>query len=393
MKKSVMLLDGSYEHTLAMASEIKQDFPGQTTILVVGKSADDLVLRTRYCDVPIVIPSPGAPDYPAQLTAKIHRYAPDVVIPVGYHSVSTLAALEEDLPASTAILLPPTESIDIALNKTRTLRLADELGIRVPTDFTHLVRTAIRNDDQSGLNSLPYPVFLKLAQEIGGNLTGTANSSSELVNKFKMMASEGYGDDILVQEFIDTEVFTYGCGLLYCEGEPVLEFQHVETRSVPRLGGSATRVHIESHDEVSESSRSLLDALGWEGPALVEFKKDSSGNMVLMEINPKFWASYALASRNGYRFGSSIVEHTTGMKPRSEHTPQSTGKMAFPLREMRFAVKHRATESLMQSILAILFPPAPWDIRLKDIHYYIHRYSLPLKKRVLSRFGGEDRVG
>lgn len=387
-----MILDGNYPHTLALASEIKRDFTGQVEIIAAGSSPNDLVLRSRYCDRPVLISAPDSPDYAAEIVEIIKTNGPDVVIPVGYRSVAVLAAARDELRSHTRALLPSIKSTEVALGKISTLSLAAELGIPVPMDFTARVRSAHENHKNSELDSLPYPLFLKIAHEIGGNLTGVARNPSELMNTYTSMASEGHGDDILVQEFIDTEPFTYGCALLYSNGRAVLEFQHVETRSVPRLGGSATRAHIEFCKEISESSRKLLDALDWEGPALVEFKKDRTGRMVLMEINPKFWASYALASRSGYRFGSDIVQIATGLNPRTMRSPQSTGRMVFPFRELRYALKHRANESILRSIGAMLIPPTQWDMRLNEVHYFLRNYIPRLRRRIVPTSNGDDNI-
>jgi len=53
-----------------------------------------------------------------------------------------------------------------------------------------------------------------------------------------------------------------------------------------------------------ERSEALLAAIGWEGPAMVEYRHDpASGRSWLMEINGRFWGSIPLAYHCGAHFG------------------------------------------------------------------------------------------
>ncbi len=54
---------------------------------------------------------------------------------------------------------------------------------------------------------------------------------------------------------------------------------------------------------IHAAKRCLLDALGWHGVAMVEFKREeATGRFVLMEVNPKFWGSLELAIVSGVDF-------------------------------------------------------------------------------------------
>jgi predicted ATP-grasp superfamily ATP-dependent carboligase len=112
---------------------------------------------------------------------------------------------------------------------------------------------------------------------------------------------------VLVQEYIDGDPATFGYGFLFLDGKAVLAFGHEEIRSVPRLGGSGTRLRVFENEELKQASEKLLRELGYEGVALVEYKKRSDGSFVVMEVNPKFWASYSLASKCNYHFAAKLV--------------------------------------------------------------------------------------
>ena len=66
----------------------------------------------------------------------------------------------------------------------------------------------------------------------------------------------------------------------------------------------------------SPEKMELLRALGWEGVAMVEYKRDvHSGEHVLMEVNGRFWGSLQLAIDAGVDFPSLLARVALGEKP------------------------------------------------------------------------------
>jgi protein tyrosine phosphatase (PTP) superfamily phosphohydrolase (DUF442 family) len=78
---------------------------------------------------------------------------------------------------------------------------------------------------------------------------------------------------------------------------------HRRIRETPPTGGvSCCAISIYESDLLAIGKR-LLDALVWHGVAMVEFKRErSTGDLYLMEINPKFWGSLDLAIASGVDF-------------------------------------------------------------------------------------------
>ena len=68
------------------------------------------------------------------------------------------------------------------------------------------------------------------------------------------------------------------------------------------------------HDpKLNEYGTKILDALKWNGVAMVEFKKDNNdGIYKLMEINPKFWGSLELALQSGVEFDEMLIQKARG---------------------------------------------------------------------------------
>lgn len=365
---AVMILGRHHVYALQIAAELSQDL--DATIIGVAEEKTSPIVQSRYCDRGVVVP-PAEEDrdrHAAFVLRAIERYDPDVVLPVGHLTVDVLDEIRSEIPDGVAYRLPPSDALEIAFDKGETAAVADDVGIRTPEEYGRLP-TGPDADPKLDASELPYPVFLKAEKEAGRNIVSKADSEADLWEAYDELRHREEGGDIIVQEYVKGDGHTYATGLLFDDGTAELEFGQDEVRSIPREGGTGTRVRILQDDELAAKSRALLEALDWNGVALVEYKRTEDGDWVLMEINPKFWASYALASRYGYRFASTLVANSLGLPSDSfEASPAATGEMVFPLREVYFSLKHGDEESLFRSLASIAWPPArvdidPWDVR------------------------------
>lgn len=367
---SVMVLGYHHIHALQLLAELTEDL--QAHVIAVAKDKHDPVVQSKYCDTPIIIDTQADIGFRSKLIDEIIDHEPNVVIPVGYESVLDLDFIRDDIGGVTDFVLPPSSSIHTALDKSDTADIAKAEGIDVPTEFFRVQGNNLR-EAKNKMRDLSFPLFLKARQESGRNILSRIDSEDEFEEAAtRLFNNEAFdGDEILLQEFVPGDGHTYGCGILIVDEEPILTFGQQELRSIPREGGTGTRVAIYNDDDLNNQSIRLLKKLDWEGFALVEYKKRPDGSYTLMEINPKIWASYPLASRNGYRFASELVTEILGFEGRISPLKQNSGQMVFPLREFYYALKNTDEESLWASTKAMIYPPAPIDIRLSDLQAYV----------------------
>lgn len=362
----ILLLDGDNSHTLSIASELQRELGAE--IVGVGTSSMSALLRSRYCSVKTTAPHASTPEFRTRLLDIVAEHSPDLIIPVGFRSYTAVIEIREQLQQVTRTTASVAKaSFELASDKSATYELAKALGVSVPSDLTDEYTSALVREDYSALR---FPVFLKAQLEAGGVTTALVHSLEELRTNLSRMR-----DDLgttLVQDFIDTGPETYAhCGY-YQKGTPILTFQHVEVRSVPRWGGSGTRVRTYQDHELAALAESLLKELEWDGVAQVEFKRGTAGEYVLMEINPKFWASYALASRAGYLIAT--VAASSALNNPIQHLldrPKRQLDMVFPIRELTHVFKNRGRESIMRATKAMLWPPAQTNIDLRDFVAYL----------------------
>ena len=362
-KPLIMLLDGDNTHTLQVAAELHQDL--NVSIIGVGSRRTSMLLRSRHTIIKEIAPPSSSDEYPAALLDLVEKHKPDMVLPVGYRSVAVVSSLRNSFPKQVRYCLPSQESLSVAFNKSRTLALANQLGINTPQNYTLLFdENIISQGSQKVLEELPFPIFLKASHEKGKNLIFRVDVPEKFWSSYRKLREQSENDLILVQEYIDGNEHTYGSGLLYFDGEVNLQFSHDEIRSIPRLGGSGTRLRIFPEHVLETQSRKLLESIGWEGLALVEFKLNQAGEYVLMEINPKFWASYPLASKSGYRFATRMVSRTLELPDPPPFKTMISGEMVFPYRELLYSYQNG--ESIIKSIRAMLWPVARFDFNIDD---------------------------
>jgi predicted ATP-grasp superfamily ATP-dependent carboligase len=123
----------------------------------------------------------------------------------------------------------------------------------------------------------------------------------------------------MLQEFIPGR----GAGVfaLYDQGRAVAFFAHRRLREKPPGGGvSVLSESIPLDPQLLAQSRRLLDAAGWHGVAMVEFRIDGQGRAWLMEVNTRFWGSLQLAIDAGVDFPGLLYRISQG-----ERLPEQSG--------------------------------------------------------------------
>lgn len=101
-----------------------------------------------------------------------------------------------------------------------------------------------------------------------------------------------------------------GVFLLRSGRTTLMRFGHRRLREKPPAGGVSTyREAIEPPAALVARCEALLDAVDYDGAAMIEFKRDTeSGEYVLMEINARLWGSLQLAIDAGLDFPTALVD-------------------------------------------------------------------------------------
>ena len=261
--------------------------------------------RSRHTAETLVYPDPlehpGA--YCGALLAETKERAIDLVVPITDETLVPLVAARERFQG-VALAIAPSESLDVAVDKRRTLARAEALGIRIPR--TQRVATT---DEALGAALGPGPVVLKprrsrVVRDDGIDRLEVAYARDRDGLRGAMAAFEGRCE-VLLQEFVAGA--GVGVEVLAHEGRILAAFAHRRLREMPPHGGrSSMRESVDLDPALFAPTQRLIKDLRYTGLAMVEWKA-GTGAPALMEVNGRVWGSLPLAVAAGMDFPARVA--------------------------------------------------------------------------------------
>jgi D-aspartate ligase len=215
------------------------------------------------------------------------------------------------------------ELIEQLVDKTRFRELAAERGLPVPA--TEVLRPAAG----AGPPDLPlrFPVVLKPVTRrdaTWGPVAGKAkaivvDSPATLARLWPQLERAEIG--MVVQEHIpggEDRIESYHA---YVDerGEVAGEFTGRKIRTLPPRFGFTTACEITDEGDVRELGRHCMNALGLRGVAKVDFKRTPSGELKLLEVNPRFNLWHLPGAVAGVNLPALVYADLAGLpRPRAE---------------------------------------------------------------------------
>jgi protein-tyrosine-phosphatase/predicted ATP-grasp superfamily ATP-dependent carboligase len=305
---SVLILDG---HSRA-AVETVQALGRRGIPVDVASELPSLASRSRYCRKSL--PQPNAADAEAFLhwvESTTVVSACRLVVPTTENALRCFAGRPVSERLRRMAVLPPDESLQIALSKELTRERAATLGVRVPQ-----TRLVAATDHKSPPSS--FPVVLKPQVSLVID-RGRVRRLAPIVVRSETdwaQALEGMLrlTSVLEQEYVPGTGTGVEC--LYRHGKALWCFRHERIHELPLSGGASTyRRSAPAVGPAVDGAVRLLDSLKWHGVAMVEFKQNADGDCWLMEINPRLWGSLALAVDAGVDFPLGLWSLAGGEDP------------------------------------------------------------------------------
>lgn len=291
----------------------------------IGRNSDAVGRTSRYLSGFSLRPQGSA--LAEWLPERIFHTGARALFAISEDDLIALAALPARIEGC-EILTPRKPQLDLVLDKGRTLALASGCGIDVPESWQPV---AGENFAQYA-ETLTYPVVAKWADppEMVHILAQHGLSLIKAEHIFDKEALLALLDRYTpLREWPIIQPFCAGVGfgqMLHMAGARAsLKFQHRRIHEWPPEGGVSTlceSVPLDRHTHQMEKSEGLLKAIGWSGPAMVEYRHDpETGKYWLMEVNGRFWGSLPLAQHCGAEFAWEQYRHMilgeTGDAPRN----------------------------------------------------------------------------
>ncbi|WP_146216208.1 ATP-grasp domain-containing protein [Nitrospira lenta] len=267
--------------------------------MVVGsETLKSLAGVSKYCHRTWQYPSPlGDPfGFVASLIDAVGRLGITAIMPVTDSTTQVLAAKRDQFPAAVLNAVPPLESYELVSDKYRLMKVAQALGVPIPTTVY------VPDGDLSSVldQVTSFPVVVKPGRSLlmtdrgwGKTSVHFVSSAEELIDLYRRVPY--LKNPSLIQQRVEGE----GQGVfgLFDHGRPCALFAHRRIREKPPAGGvSVLRESIELPKPMTDYAVKLLEHVKWHGVAMVEFKVDKASKIPrLMEINGRFWGSLQLA--------------------------------------------------------------------------------------------------
>ncbi len=300
----ILITDGASVNALGIIRHLGID--ARFEIFVVGYNPVALGKFSKYCKEYFILPHPkkNSVEFITRIIDIVSQKKIDFVLPVGFYAHQSIIEHISLIEPLTKVCLPSKQSFDIATSKIETAQLAENVGVLVP-------KTKIITDlkELETLNNFRFPVVIKSQKEIGGRMVEYADNKQELISKFNHLVSVHNLDPDnypIIQEYIKGE----GVGFFayYKNGTLVNYFMHERIREFPVSGGRSVCARSFYDEKLLDNGKKLLDALKWNGSAMVEFKRTEDNDYYLLEVNPKLWGSLELAICSGVNFPLLMIE-------------------------------------------------------------------------------------
>lgn len=308
----ILITDGNDRAALAAARSLRASghavcCAASTRPSLAGVSRG--VRPVRLATDPLADP----PGYAAELGRLVRREEIDVLLPITDPAVEAVLERRDIFPPGIALPFPDLSTYRAASDKAHVLALARQAGFAVPV--TRLVSTP--DDCGAAVADAAFPAVIKPHRSVvaeGGKrrklavaLVADAASCRRILADLPAAAFP-----ILLQQRVSG--VGEGFFALRWGGRTVAMFAHRRLREKPPDGGvSVYRESMALEDSLMRPGLRLLDALDWNGVAMIECKRDpSTGRPVVMEINGRFWGSLQLAIDAGVDFPALLLRCVAG---------------------------------------------------------------------------------
>ena len=312
VRETVLVTDGTQRAALALTRAYGK---AGHRVVVAAERLPSLAGVSRYATwqglVPDALEASG--EFVTRLRQIIAEQRATVLVPVTEPALLAILAAPEAFPGC-RVLASSLERFLAVSDKARLLEAATGIGIAVPQQ---VIVPDIDAAPEAITTAKHFPLVLKPARSVSGSGADRvkagvrhARTRAELARELGAYPAAAF-PIMLQQRIIGPGI---GVFLLRWQGRTLARFFHRRLREKPPSGGvSVYAESVAPDEELQRKSEALLDQLGWNGVAMVEYKRDAAtGTPYLMEINGRFWGSLQLAIDAGVDFPNLLLAAELG---------------------------------------------------------------------------------
>lgn len=316
--KKVLILDGGAAHAMAIAECLK---PAGYYVAVLCDGKNEYGYHTKFADERFLGPDSHSPEYADYVLEFLHTNKFDVLIPTSDTTAEFMSFHKSELEKVTGILMPSRDVFEKGYDKNKLMHACKEYGFPHPVtiDLTEEFGGEGVFEETEPLKSFPYPALLKPNITSGGRGMTLVNNVDELRAVYPSVHGQ-YGNCHLQQYIrsggkqIKVQIMTDK------EGNVAYSSVIWKQRYYPVNGGSSCCNVTVSNPKIVDVCGQVLKCIGWVGFADFDLiENPDSGELLIMEINPRIPACIRSAFKSGVDYATMIADMTLG-KPLRTYT-------------------------------------------------------------------------
>ncbi|WP_232688713.1 ATP-grasp domain-containing protein [Halobacterium zhouii] len=282
---------------------------GVPTVLLSHRG-DEPVLESKHATETVTVPDPQTAyrEYRDAVLDVAAREDVVTFLPLRDIDVHLLADARDALDDHLSLPVADPETLRTASDRVRLFAAADEAGVAGP-------ETALLDEwnDWSGRTVVKPRHGVFVADGRADYRAKPEFFDGERPDVDRLVETMGHVP--VVQSYVPAGP-EQGFFALCDHGEPVATFQHHRVRSYSYSGGASVYRESAEDADLASAGLAVLEQLDWHGPAMVEFRRDErDGTPQLLEVNPRFWGSLALAVHAGVDFPWLYYQLARGRSP------------------------------------------------------------------------------
>ena len=340
--RCVFLTDGVMRRTLAAIRALGRN---SITTTCGEETALNPTFFSRYCNNRFRYPSPRK--HPQALVTSLLSYLEqnphECLLPMEQDTLDIILVNCREFEQLTHLPFADNETYQIFRDKGKTIKLAKRAGIPHPrTIFPSSLEQVIKE-----AKSLQFPVVIKPRFNWAGRGIRYVQSLAQLPSAYRHI-HELYPFSLIQERIPQGEKYNVNC-LFDEHSRPVAVCAQREVRNYPLRHGISTVQESVWRPDLIDLTVQLLQANNWYGVANVDYMIDPRDDTpMLMEVNPRFWATLQLSIHCGINFPLLLYR-------------LARGETIDPVRAYRVGVINRSF--LPYDILHFLSNPHRWQMQ------------------------------
>lgn len=296
-------------------------------------------IHTRYVQQCVRLPFRSLDAYIEALADYVRTQQIDVLLPV--HSNYIGAILQHKNLFGHALDWVGQYSDYIRLHeKDQLMAIAEAAGVRVPKNYTTIAEAMV-----------PFVVKPTNLSSAKGVRYCFSESDKQLINS--ALADIHSSNNYIIQEYIAGQ----GCGYeVYCRNGKILtEYGHIRLAEWPISGGSSVLRGRYIHPDMRPMAEKILSAVSWTGFAMFEFKLTPTGELVLIEVNPRIWGSINQPLQDGCPLFEHILGAPVQLVPLSNNNSSINSVSGYKLAPQAPEIRTSLVPQVWLAMLGYLF--------------------------------------